>query len=352
MPETGGPFPQALTPHAHEIRGALGDWLLAKTTFERDDLNPVALQLLRDGADLVDLAVAINRAPLSTSGPAAVRMLMSEDFPKAIIEDGLAKLLTIGYQEGADEYQNILFDLPTPNFKPVTLPAVDLGELTPAAPLAGLPETPFFAEDEHTTDAIAGLRPYTYTLLLNFSRELLINDNVGLIASVTRALGQAAAAVEVKQIAFALESSSSLTDGSQLFTAANSTTAGLDVAGLNAGFGLLRTQATPKARKANLPAAVLLVPPGEIVTALLLNESIGNVLKVVVNPHLASGARYLFAPPNLSRSMVRMRLERSSPGPKIYQRKLRDHDGIAVEVVHDVGIFAANRLGVVRLADA
>ena len=76
----------------------------------------------------------------------------------------------------------------------------------------------------------------------------------------------------------------------------------------------------------------------------------GRPLKIVSNAWLSSGSRYLFADPGIAPALVRTRLARSNPGPSVESRRVKDYEGQGLRILHDVGITAANQVGVVRLA--
>lgn len=335
-------YAQSLTQNPREIELAVGDYLTARSSFNHDDLDPTGIDLVvHQRARLLDLAVAINRASTSATGPELTRNLVSGDFPLALA-DGLSKPLMSGFTEAAREHEAVLWDQPVPNFRPVTLPTVDCGELVRGTPPDLIPLV-------EAASSVTG-QPFTWTARLLISRATLIGDDAGLIAGTMEALGAAGAAVESQQIAAVLEANDNLGDGFPLFTGANALSGDLDVSGLNSMFSALRTQTTPAGRKANLPPAVLLVAPDEIASAQTLNEAMGQPVRVISNADLASGTRYIFAPLSLSRCLVRLRLMRSNPWPQVARRQPPTYDGIGVEVIHDVGIVAANRIGVVRLA--
>ena len=312
-------YAQRLPYKPRDLTAAMGDYLLARTSFDRAGLDPLAVELVEhDKASLLDLAATLAGTPPGTTGLELTRTLQVGDFAESFT-DGLARPLVLGYGQAA-EHTAALYDMPVANFRPVALPVIDLGELDgPGGPLNTQP----------VVEAVSGVsgRPYTWGCKLLFGRPLLVNDDVGAITAIMTSLGEICAATEAAELARVLVANDPLGDGTDLFSGDNALSGGLDVAGLNAAFNALRTQPTPAGRKANMAAAVLLVPPDEIATALTLNTALGEPLKVVSNAALPSGTRYVMAAPGVSRfaavaptcSNMRPTVDRSRvPGATVY----------------------------------
>ena len=96
---------------------------------------------------------------------------------------------------------------------------------------------------------------------------------------------------------------------------------------------------------------VLLVPPDEIATAKTLAGALDGPPKLASSAWLPSGTRYLCADPRMAPTLVRLRLTRSKAGPSVERVNIPDYDGFGLRVLHDVGIVASNRVGVVRMTD-
>ena len=339
---------QSLPYAAHDLARAMPDYITARTSFEgRDDLDPVGLNLATyERASLLDLAVGIVRPPAGLSGVELQRVLTVSDFVDALA-GGLSKPLTAAYIGASAESGMVLYDMPAQNFQPTALPIVDVGELSgPDGPLSLAP----LVNAAATTTG----RPFTWSAQVSVARQVLVNDDIGLLTALVASFGVAAASIDDQRVAAVLQANAALGDGVALFASAKGndlTTTSLNVAGLNDGFEALRVMATPAGRRANLPAAVLLVPPSEIATAKVLLAALDGPPKLASNAWLPSGSRYLFASPTLAPTLVRLRLTRSKAGPSVERVNIPDYDGFGLRVLHDVGIVASNRVGVVRMTD-
>jgi ATP-dependent protease ClpP protease subunit len=193
----------------------------------------------------------------------------------------------------------------------------------------------------------------TYGKIINFSRQMLVNDSLGALSDIVAVMARAAAELEAQILAATINSNIKLSDNKAWFHADHGNLAGsgaaLSVAALDAARLAMRSQkdmdgvsfidAAPK---------FLLVPVGLQTTAETLvaatqapgatevNPFAGK-LTPVADPRLTSPtAWYLFADPNFSPAFVSVYLS----GQRVPYTDSRDGwrvDGIEYKVRHDFG---------------
>lgn len=187
--------------------------------------------------------------------------------------------------------------------------------------------------------------------LVGITREAVFNDDLNLIEDAISATGVAAARLEARLVAAALEGTGNLTDGSPAFDAAfgNVSAAAFDAAGLAAAMAALRTMAAADGEALDAAAVSLIVAAGLEYSARQLVHQAGIPVEVYVLPGLAAGRYYLSASPDVARSIALARLEgQSHPLSVEAVRTPIAYDGSIVRVRIDTGAAMVGRLGIVR----
>ena len=234
-----------------DVSEALPDLLLLRAGVPVAEPHPVAERLAegRYRASLPEVAAHL----AGYSGPDQAiqrRALTSSDFGDSL-EAALARIIGIDYTRTADEHAPLCYDLPLKGMKAAELPELDLGQLTRTSN-TGQPE--LLALTELQTGAT--VQPYTFAARFLVSRELLINDDAGVITSAVRQLGAHCGRLEAELLAGQINSNVTLADGDNLITTSNTAgTTGLDVSALDAGMALLRSNTSRANNLLNLRAA-------------------------------------------------------------------------------------------------
>ncbi|SMB28616.1 protein of unknown function [Sterolibacterium denitrificans] len=198
----------------------------------------------------------------------------------------------------------------------------------------------------------AGLASYTKRIFI--SRQVLVDDDVELIAGLAANVGAAAARREAEKVYALLEGNPVLDDGEYMFHAGMGNIVGSAFSenALGSAMAALRNQITPAGAIANLGTKNLVVASDlEFAARKLIHESgLGNTVYVVVSPWLANGRWYLTADPNLSPAVGLMHLEGSGGnvfvGYIAHDKQRRD--GVLLAVAFDFGTVALGRVGIVR----
>jgi len=209
----------------------------------------------------------------------------------------------------------------------------------------------------------------SYGKILNLSRKLLVNDNIGALADVARRVGMAAREFERQQLVNLLVQNSGLgptmSDGVALFNAAHG----------NVGTGGVPSETTLSEARLKMRDQVgpggglisvvprYLVVPSELETScekLLTsvqatqtsNVNVFAYLDLVVEPRLTNATRwYLAADPALIDGLEFAFLA-GSPGPQIETKAGFEVDGVSIKVRDDYGCGFVEHRGWVTNAGA
>lgn len=227
----------------------------------------------------------------------------TSDFP-LVVSNAAGNVALATYKAAESSLKRICRQRTLPNFKPST--AIRLGEAGQLEPLA---------EDgqiTHTSRAGTGetMKLSTFARGLNVSRELLVNDDLGLLGDLTSTLGEAAAQTEASILVEIVTGNPVLSDGTSVFDASRGNTGAgaLDEAGLSAGRLALRKRQGLDGQPIAVAPKFLVVPPEMETVAEKLLAAItptttddANVatrdLTLLVEPRLADGEYFLFADP-------------------------------------------------------
>lgn len=270
------------------------------------------------GDSLLDLAKgSLERAGISTRGmmPDDVfqraAMHTTSDFP-VLLSNAMGKTAAQAYTASESALKQLCRTTVLSNFKPST--QVRLGEL------GRLDEMAETGEFKSTTRAENGesMSLKTYGKSLNVSRNLLINDDLGLLGDITSGFGTAAAQTEADILVALLESNPDLSDGTAVFAAGRnnySAAAGgsLSTAGSSAAVLAART-AMRKQKGLDGETLIDALPRYMLVSAdqadaaeAMLAEIfpaksddvnvLSGRLSLIVEPRLAAAPWYLFSDP-------------------------------------------------------
>lgn len=350
-------------PSQADVVEAFGDAFLIRAGLPPADPHPMAREFahgvrrmsladfsaVHAGLDMYRAPVADIRASLNAS-----------DFGESLAS-AMSRVIGIDYSRQSSEHSQVLFDLPVKGMRPATLPVLDLGELQKIPGAGGPINLANLSVSEGGT-----VRPYIWSARFIVSRELLVNDDLGVISLAARQLGGHCSRLEASRIAALLIANVNLSDGAPLIGAGNSTASvGLTANSLSEGLGLLRTRTTPAGNVANVRGKYLLVPGAleglALQAANLLCNGNEPRLTVVVNSWLTGNSCYLLSDPLESPVFVRSYPEGFEPVPTIERvRSIADpetgepfyFDGQAFRAEHIVGIDAVDRMGIVKITPA
>ncbi|MCB1349289.1 MAG: HK97 family phage prohead protease [Maritimibacter sp.] len=177
-----------------------------------EDARQYVNMTLRDMA-----ADSLARVGVSTRGMSADDVFTraahtTSDFP-LVVSNAANKVALDTYKAAESPLKTLCRQRTLPNFKEST--AIRLGEMGRLEPLAES------GEIKHTSRAEAGetMRLKTFGRGLTVSRELLINDDLGLLGDMTSALGEAAAQTEADVLVELLTGNPAMSDGTSVFDA-------------------------------------------------------------------------------------------------------------------------------------
>jgi hypothetical protein len=129
----------------------------------------------------------------------------------------------------------------------------------------------------------------TWGKILPFSRQAMVNDDLGMLARIPQMFGHSAATMEGDVVYGVLTSNPVMSDGHALFSAAHAnvgTPSAIDLASLAEARRLMRTQTSPEGAPLNLEPRFLIVGPEKEVEALQLTASL--VVPTTLGPRFRS----------------------------------------------------------------
>ena len=189
--------------------------------------------------------------------------------------------------------------------------------------------------------------------LIGITREIVFNDDLGLIEDAVAGAGIAAARHEARLVAAALEANGNLSDGSPVFAAAHgnvSTGSGvLSSASVGDVMRLLRTQPAADGEALNATAVSLFVSPvGEFIARQIVFTT-GLPITVHTLPGMAGDRFYLAASPDVARNIAVARLSGAAHPLAIEAVKTPlSFDGVMIRCRIDTGAAMIGRTGIAR----
>jgi HK97 family phage prohead protease len=266
------------------------------------------------GESLLDMARgSLARAGVSTRGMSPDETFTraaehtTSDFPN-LVSNAMNKTALASYQAAASPLKTLGRQRSLSNFKTAT--AIRLGEM------GRLQELSESGEITATSRAENGesMKLTTYARGLAVSRQLLINDDLGMLGDMTAAFGEAAAQTEADILVDLITSNANLSDGTPVFDASRG-----NIAGVGAAPSEATLSATRKAMRAtkgldgktlvNVSPKYLLVGPELETDAEKLLAAIyaattddvnvfGSKLSLLVEPRITDASWFVFADPS------------------------------------------------------
>jgi hypothetical protein len=325
------------------------------------ELHPLAEALYRGPDKTTMMGIAGNRLGVMPGSDvtAYYRALTSSDFGDSL-GTALDRVAGIQYQRQSNNASAVVLDVGGKGYKPTEVPTIDAGELKQVPRAGGPIDLPVV-----TIGTGNSVTPVEFLVRFLVSRELMISDELGVVAQAVNQLVGQSVRIEGEMLGTLVNTNANLADGSPLITGNNDLSSGgdVDAATLNSALAQLATQAAPSGSLANLSGAILLVAPNVLATAWALVATLASSgqppIRVVPNSWLTAGTAYLLADPQESPVFVRSIPDFMEGRPEVVRTnatemdddgKVLTYDGQAFLFRHVVGIAAVDRLGIVRLA--
>ena len=229
----------------------------------------------------------------------------SSDFP-LVVSNAANKVALDSYKAAECPLKMLCRQRTLPNFKPSK--SIRLGEMGRLEPLNENGEIKATSRAENGEDLQLG----TFARGLTVTRELLINDDLGMLGDMTAALGEAAAQTEADELVALLTGSPAMSDGIPVFDAKRGN---IGTAGSPSVTALTETRKTMRTRKGLDGKTIIGVAPRYLlVSATLETEAekvlasiqpnkaddvnpFGGKLSLLVEPRLPDDFWYVFADP-------------------------------------------------------
>lgn len=302
------------------------------------------------------------RGPLRTSAHVQHvlerAMHTTSDFP-AILQDAMGRRLLTRYQNAAPTYRRFSARYSVSDFRAMNV--IRAGDFPALQEVneSGEIKSGTFSESKETVAA------KSYGVMLSFTRQMLINDQLNAIDQVLSSAGARASDWE-NSLAFALLAQGSgagpvlLTDNKRVFHGDHGNLAGsggaINVTTVGAGRAAMMKQKTLDGMIANFQPAILLTGPDKMTEAEQLLTSITPAasanavpeslrrLTPVGDANIAGNAWYLFADPTIAPTFVYALLD-GFEGPRLTSENTFGVQGMRVKLEHDFGVSAIDFRG-------
>lgn len=266
------------------------------------------------GESLLDMARgSLSRAGVSTRGMTPDETFTraaehtTSDFPN-LVSNAMNKTALASYQTAASPLKTLGRQRSLSNFKTAT--SIRLGEM------GRLEELSESGEITATSRAESGetMKLATYARGLSVSRQLMIDDDLGMLGDMTAAFGEAAAQTEADILVDLITSNPNLSDGTPVFDASRGNIAGTGAAPSETTLSTVRkamraTKGLDGKTLVNVVPKYLLVGPELETDAEKLLAAIyaattddvnvfGSKLSLLVEPRITDASWYVFADPS------------------------------------------------------
>ncbi|MBT9385628.1 HK97 family phage prohead protease [Pseudooceanicola sp. CBS1P-1] len=299
---------------------------------------------------LRDMAIdSLARQGVSTRGMSTDEVFTraahtSSDFP-LVVSNAAGKVALEAYQAAESPLKALCRQRTLPNFKEST--GIRLGNMGQLEPLNENGEIKATSRAESGESMALG----TYARAFSVSREMLINDDLGMFGDVTRALGQAAAQTECTELVKLLTGNPVMSDGTPVFDASRGN---IGVAGAPSIAALSATRKTMRTRTGlDGKTIISAVPRYLLVSAALETEAeqvlasiqpnttddvnpFGGKLSLLVEPRLPDTFWYIFADPSRIAAMQYAYLS-AAQGVQIQRTEAWDTLGLKFRAFLDFG---------------
>lgn len=311
-----------------------------------DYMHPLAAEItLKDIALAAAMTSTKNRSSIETEIAAMGRGMGTTDFAWTL-SNSLKVLVQANFRDNA-EHLEFCEIIALPNFRPSEIYTLDADiDLTPLLEFERMPR------HRMETGGAVVAQLSTFAKFLQISRESVINDQMGAIATAAAQYGTAAARVESRLVAAALEENPELPDGNPVFIAdENDIGATLNAESFGDAIRMLRMQKTSSGKPSGNRAKHMIVAPDLEFSArgLLKDYAFDKQVTLSVLTHLPTGRWFLTADKKTCTTVALLRLQGSGESLRVEPKNSRvQDDGAAIAVALDTGVSIVRRLGIVR----
>ncbi len=342
--------------HQTEIISAAPDALAAAFGIPNRAPHPQAHTLM--DAPLSKLAYAIGAAvrapqPHDSNQTVMARGMGTADFRRLLA--GGASVLAARRFDAVGVHRVFCGTLEAKDFRPVSIGTVDNNLFVPPAPLVKDIVWEIVNIDEikegFVSTSVAGTAQLvSHACILSFSRQLIRNDDVGIIKTTVQQLGAAAANLEAAYVYHAMEQNPNLDDGAPVFHAdfGNVVAEAFGESSLGKAMQALRLQTLASGNRADLKSAHLVVASDLEFAASKLNHQCGLGLTITATYRLPAGRWFLLADPEVYPAVSILKLQGATNSTRIDEYKKFDSDSVSLRMVTDVGAVMHDRVGIVR----
>ena len=273
-----------------------------------------------------------------------------------ILGDSTGRSLRAAYEQAPSGIRPAARQVTIPNFKVQT--RYMLGDAPPLRrvleggefPLGNVTEAP-------NTNSLS-----TFGSIIPFTRQMIINDDLGALADFSRRMGIAAREFENGLLVSTLTSNPIMGDGLALFVAAHGNldgVAALSVTSLNAGRVRMLKQTTANGMFVNAAPKFLIVPPematlAEQLIATLAAAAVADVnpfaskLTVLVEPRLTNATQWYLAADPAQIDTIEYAYLEGAPGAQVETSVGFDVDAVMIKVRLDFGVAPIDHRGLYR----
>lgn len=273
----------------------------------------------------------------------------SHDFGTAL-SAGVQEVINRRFRAQAD-HRKFCMELILRDFQPVELPELDMSDdLPPVGELDEFGQT-YIGEPAQVRvgEVVRDVRLVTFGRLLNISRQMVINDDIGIVADMVAQMGNAIARTEAKLLYRELELNPVLADGDRVFVSEfNKLSGALSEASLSTGISMMRRFQTSAGNAADLAAAHLVVSAELEVAARKLVHECNLPIEVTASARLPAQRWYLFSDPEQHAACAVLKLAGQKNAVLVEPIKNIAIEGVAIRPRADLGAVIKGRMGAIR----
>jgi len=307
--------------------------------------------------ELAGVALGISKAPGLREGPHSFGT--TGDFPTLLANVAQATL-TAGYSYAPKSFPPWTQRGTLPDFRPTNRVALGSGPK--------MLEVPEHAEYKRGRLGLEGVEPAqlkTWGRILAFTRQAMVNDDLGLFERIPQLFGNSAAQMESDLVYQLLTANPIMADGNALFSVAHGnlmTAAAITVASMAAARSAMVNQKSPDGSYLAIFPRYLIVGPQQEIYALqflapltIIGDATQTVpdqyrsLQLIVEPRITDLAWYLAADP-AQVDTIQYNYLAGAPqgGPGLETREGWDVDGVEFKAREDFGANVISWRGLVK----
>jgi hypothetical protein len=330
----------------------MGEALYARINPQHQLSEPARRYAYATCAEMARELLVLRGQPVTGLSPAAIitRALHTTSDFGLIVGDTIGRTLRAAYQAAPVGIRRLGRQTTARDFR--TVNKIMLGE----APMLEKLNEHGEIKAGTMAEAKEAYKVETFARKIGVTRQVLVNDDLGAFADLSRRMGQAAAETEAKTLVDLLEANSGngpvMEDGDTLFHTdhANKAASGAVIADatLSAARLAMRSQTGLSGQRISATPKFLLVPPAQETTAEKwlatiaaakasdVNPFAGS-LSLVVEPRLSSATRWYVAADATEIDGLEYAYLAGGEGPQVESKSGWDVDGVEVRVILDFG---------------